>query len=59
MKINKTIVLVMIIGIISPVIYAQPGFAPDTGDVAPIPGIVVAMAAALGIGIYSLKRKNK
>ncbi|MBF4984699.1 hypothetical protein FNJ87_10265 [Nonlabens mediterrranea] len=37
---------------------AQPGFVEDVPDAAPIPGIALAIAAAVGIGFVKLKRKK-
>ncbi|WP_124979009.1 hypothetical protein [Nonlabens xiamenensis] len=34
-----------------------PGFVDDVAD-APIPGIALAIAAAIGIGCYKLRKRN-
>lgn len=39
--------------------FAQgPGFVDDVDDVAPIPGIVMAIISAICIGVYSLRNKR-
>lgn len=35
-----------------------PGFDDDVDDVAPIPGIALAIAAAVGIGVVKLRRNK-
>jgi len=35
-----------------------PGFNDDVDDVAPIPGIVFALIAAIGIGCFKLLKRN-
>jgi len=35
-----------------------PGFVDDVDDVAPIPGIALAIAAAVGIGVVKLRRNK-
>jgi len=60
MKNYKLIIAVVFTLLLSVVSNAQgPGFVDDVDDVAPIPGIVLAIVSALGIGIYSLRNKNK
>jgi hypothetical protein len=57
MKKNTYIVLAILM-IATTSAYAQPGFDNTVDDVAPIPGIVIAIIAALGIGIVKLRKKN-
>jgi hypothetical protein len=57
MKNNKYIVLVILLTA-SSAIYAQPGFDPGIEDTAPIPGIFLAIAAAIGIGVAKYKVKK-
>ncbi len=55
-KLNSALVVTLLISVCS---YAQgPGFADDVDDVAPIPGIVLAIISALCIGVYSLRKKK-
>ena len=35
-----------------------PGFVDDVDDVAPIPGIALALAAAVGLGVVKLRRNK-
>ncbi len=56
MKNIKLITLVAFLTV-STAAMAQPGFAGDVGD-APIPGIALAIAAAIGLGVVKLKRNK-
>ncbi len=47
-----------IIGATITVAAQGPGFADDVDDVAPIPGIALAIAAAVGIGVVKLRRNK-
>ena len=57
MRNKKYILLVLMLLVIS-VSYAQPGFDDDIEDVAPIPGLVVAVVAAIGLGTAKLIKKK-
>ncbi|MFB0904958.1 MAG: hypothetical protein QMB11_11290 [Nonlabens sp.] len=58
MKNNKYLVLAILM-IATTTAYAQPGFDGDVEDAqAPIPGIVIAVIAAIGIGIVKLRKKD-
>jgi hypothetical protein len=55
---NNTYIFLAILMIATTSAYAQPGFDNTVDDVAPIPGIVIAIIAAIGIGIVKLRKKN-
>ncbi|MFT5926051.1 MAG: hypothetical protein ACI9WL_000794 [Rubritalea sp.] len=55
---NNTYIVLAILMIATTSAYAQPGFDNTVDDVAPIPGIVIAIIAAIGIGIVKLRKKN-
>lgn len=57
MRNKKYILLVLMLLVIS-VSYAQPGFDDDIEDTAPIPGLVVAVVAAIGLGAAKLIKKK-
>ncbi|KEZ92627.1 hypothetical protein [Nonlabens ulvanivorans] len=59
MKNIKSIALIAFLTL-SMTAMAQPGFpdGTDVEDAAPIPGIALAIAAAVGIGFVKLKRKK-
>lgn len=57
MKNNKYIVLALCL-VITTVCFAQPGFERDVEDVASIPGIFLAIAAAIGIGVSKFRNKK-
>ena len=57
MRNKKYILLVLMLLVIS-VSYAQPGFDDDIEDTAPIPGLVVAVVAAIGLGTAKLIKKK-
>jgi hypothetical protein len=53
MKNNKYIILALCL-VATTVCFAQPGFEPDVEDVASIPGMFLAIVAAIGIKQDSL-----
>jgi hypothetical protein len=56
---NKKYLVLAILMIATTIAYAQPGFAETVEDAeAPIPGIVIAIIAAIGIGVIKLRKKN-
>ncbi len=54
---KKNIVLLLFL-FVSTLSLAQPGFDPDVEDTAPIPGIILTIGAAIGVGVYKLRRNN-
>ncbi|WP_298952060.1 hypothetical protein [uncultured Nonlabens sp.] len=55
---NKYVVLVIFI-LIGTIAHAQaPGFVDDVEDTAPIPGLLLAVCAAIGIGVAKLRSKK-
>ena len=60
MKNNKYLVLAIFI-LIGTMAHAQAGFMDDVTDVedtAPIPGLLLAVCAAIGIGVAKLRAKK-
>jgi hypothetical protein len=57
MKNSKYIILVLFL-IVTTISFAQPGFDEDVEDVASIPGLLFATAAAIGIAVSKLRNKN-
>ena len=57
MKAKLYITLIVLI-VSNSIVMAQPGFDDTVEDVAFIPGIVLAIAAALGIGIRKIMKKK-
>lgn len=58
MKNNKYLVLAIFI-LIGTMAHAQaPGFEEDVTDAAPIPGLLLALCAAIGIGVAKLRAKK-
>ncbi|WP_167342721.1 MULTISPECIES: hypothetical protein [Nonlabens] len=58
MKNSQKLVLFAFI-LIGSIASAQPGFDDTVEDVAPIPGLLIAAAAAIGIGVRSVYKKSK
>lgn len=56
---NKTSIIVAVFLLISTSAYAQPAFEEVVDDTAPIPGIFIAIAAAIGLGIMNQLRTKK
>lgn len=57
MKNNKYLVLAIFI-LIGTIAHAQVGFEEDVTDAAPIPGLLLALCAAIGIGVAKLRAKK-
>ncbi|WP_405370068.1 hypothetical protein [Nonlabens sp. Asnod2-A12] len=58
MKNNKYLVLAVFI-LVGTIAHAQaPGFVDDVEDTAPIPGLLLAVCAAIGIGVAKLRAKK-
>lgn len=57
MKNSKYLFLVLFL-LVTTVSFAQPGFEEDVEDVASIPGMLIAAAAAIGIAVSKLRNKN-
>ncbi|WP_157539248.1 MULTISPECIES: hypothetical protein [Nonlabens] len=57
MKAKLYITLIVLI-VSNSIVMAQPGFDDTVEDVAFIPGIALAIAAALGIGIRKIMKKK-
>ncbi|MEE2801101.1 MAG: hypothetical protein VX550_02855 [Bacteroidota bacterium] len=57
MKAKLYITLIILI-VSNSIVMAQPGFDDTVEDVAFIPGIALAIAAALGIGIRKIMKKK-
>ena len=57
MKAKLYITLIVLI-VSNSIVMAQPGFDDTVEDVAFIPGIALAIAAALGIGIRNIMKKK-
>jgi hypothetical protein len=55
---NNIYTVLVILMISTTSAFAQPGFDDSVDDVAPIPGIVIAIIAAIGIGIVKLRKKD-
>lgn len=55
---NKKYVLLVLMLLVISVSYAQPGFDDDIEDTAPIPGLVIAVVAAIGLGAAKLIKKK-
>lgn len=58
MKAKLYITLILLI-VSNSIVMAQPGFDDTVEDVAPIPGLLIAAAAAIGIGVRSVYKKSK
>ncbi|MGB3592386.1 MAG: hypothetical protein WBA16_11940 [Nonlabens sp.] len=57
---NKKHLLFVLIALLSSVYAtAQPGFDPDVDDVAPIPGLLLAAAAGIVVGVKYLKENKE
>jgi hypothetical protein len=56
MKIKLAILLFFVLGTVS--LTAQPAFDPDVDDVAPLPGIALALAAGVMVGIREIRRRK-
>lgn len=54
MKNNKYIILALLL-VVTTVCFAQPGFERDVEDVASIPGLFLAVAAAVGIAVSKFR----
>lgn len=57
MKNNKNVIFALCL-IVTTVCIAQPTFDDDVEDVASIPGLIFAIAAAIGIGVSKLRSKK-
>ena len=57
---NKYVILAILI-VITTTVQAQPGFDQGVDDVGtvPIPGILLAIAVAVGLGVTKLRSKKK
>ena len=54
----KKYLILLLFLLVSTLSSAQPGFDPEVDDVAPIPGLILAAVAAIGVGVYKLRRNN-
>lgn len=58
MKNPKSSLLIVMLTLSSTAFAQAPPFDPDVDDVAPLPGIMFAIIAAVGIGIVKLRAKK-
>lgn len=59
MKNNKTFVAFALCLFMTTISIAQPGFEETVDDVAPIPGILLAIAVAVGLGVRKTLKSRK
>lgn len=57
MKNNKYVIFALLF-VVTTAAFAQPGFDDTVDDVAAIPGLLLAIAAAVGIGVAKLRNKK-
>ncbi|MEN8817196.1 MAG: hypothetical protein ABF274_10070 [Nonlabens sp.] len=55
---NKKYIILYLFLVITTISYAQPTFEEEVEDVASIPGLFLALAAAIGIGILKFRNKE-
>ncbi len=58
MKLKNRLVFLMVVLLVSASAAAQPAFDPDVDDVAPVPGIALALAVGLYLGVKQLRNKE-